>query len=75
MHTTRLFRILVCFTCLLTVAIGCRSTHPGTTAYNVRDFGATGDGKTLDSPAINQAIDAARDSGRRHGAGAGGNLS
>lgn len=25
--------------------------------YNVRDFGATGDGRTLDSPAINAAID------------------
>jgi len=27
--------------------------------FNVRTFGATGDGKTLDSPAINQAIDTA----------------
>jgi polygalacturonase len=26
-------------------------------AYNVRDYGATGDGKTLDSPAVNRAID------------------
>jgi polygalacturonase len=26
--------------------------------YNVRSYGATGDGKTLDSPAINQAIEA-----------------
>ncbi len=25
--------------------------------YNIRQFGATGDGKTLDSPAINKAID------------------
>jgi polygalacturonase len=29
------------------------------TFFNVRDYGAVGDGKNLDSPAINQAIDAA----------------
>ncbi|MGA2496213.1 MAG: glycoside hydrolase family 28 protein [Tepidisphaeraceae bacterium] len=33
------------------------------TVYNVRDYGATGDGKTLDSPAINRAIDAATAAG------------
>ena len=27
--------------------------------YNVRDYGAVGDGQTLDSPAINAAIEAA----------------
>jgi polygalacturonase len=31
----------------------------GNNIFNVRDFGAVGDGKNLDSPAINQAIDAA----------------
>jgi polygalacturonase len=32
-------------------------TGPGPTFYDVRTFGATGDGKTLDTPAINQAIE------------------
>ena len=31
--------------------------------YNVRDYGAKGDGKILDSPAINAAINAAADAG------------
>jgi polygalacturonase len=31
--------------------------------FNVRDYGATADGKTLDSPAINRAIAAAHDAG------------
>lgn len=31
--------------------------------YNVRDYGAKGDGKTLDSPAINSAIEAASAAG------------
>ena len=36
------------------------SSVPG---YNVKNFGATGDGKTLDSPAINKAIEAAAEAG------------
>ncbi|HEX2101224.1 MAG TPA: glycosyl hydrolase family 28-related protein [Candidatus Synoicihabitans sp.] len=32
-------------------------------SYNVRDFGAVGDGRTIDSPAINAAIDAAAAAG------------
>ncbi|TPG33896.1 glycoside hydrolase family 28 protein [Flavobacterium pectinovorum] len=34
-----------------------------TTVYNVRNYGAIGDGKTLDSPAINKAIEEAAKSG------------
>lgn len=31
--------------------------------YNVKDFGAKGDGKTIDSPAINKTIEAASQAG------------
>jgi polygalacturonase len=59
MKMTRLLQALFCFALLLTLAIGCRSAYPGKAAYNVRAFGAKGDGKTLDHAAINRAIDAA----------------
>jgi polygalacturonase len=36
---------------------------PGAGAFNVRAFGATGDGKTLDTDAINRAIEAAAATG------------
>ncbi len=41
------------------------AAHPGaaSTLFDVRAFGATGDGKTLDTPAINQAIAAAAAAG------------
>lgn len=42
----------------------CCGAVSATGVYNVCDFGATGDGQTLDSPAINAAIEAAvRDGG------------
>ena len=37
----------------------CLAAQAATGVYNVRDYGAKGDGKTLDSPAINAAIQAA----------------
>jgi hypothetical protein len=56
-----------------TVPIGCCSVflsslilvqaEPGKTFFNVRDFGAVGDGKNLDSTAINNTIEAAAAAG------------
>jgi polygalacturonase len=47
--------------------IGCESMHltrsAGGMFFNVRKFGAVGDGKNLDSPAINKAIEACARSG------------
>jgi polygalacturonase len=39
------------------------SNQPHGSIYDVRSFGATGDGKTIDSPAINRAIEAAANAG------------
>ncbi|MES2392722.1 MAG: glycoside hydrolase family 28 protein [Acidobacteriota bacterium] len=47
-----------------TAAAQSSSTAPTPSGlYNVRQFGATGDGKTIDTPAINAAIDAVSKSG------------
>jgi polygalacturonase len=45
------------------LATGCASLPESPRAYDVRAYGATGDGKTIDSPAINKAIEAAADAG------------
>ena len=49
------------------IAQASRNAHPKTTArptqFNIRDFGATGDGHTIDTPAINAATDAAANVG------------
>ena len=54
---------VVCFLLLLTITVGCRTAQLDQTAYNVRSFGAKGDGQTLDHRAINRAIAAAARSG------------
>jgi len=40
-----------------------KSTPAPDVTFNVRTFGATGDGKTIDTPAVNRAIDAAAAAG------------
>src|SRR2546423_2478822 len=46
-----------------TTADGISPGGASPTVYNVRSFGAKGDGTTIDSPAINKAIDAANAGG------------
>ncbi|HEX5399703.1 MAG TPA: glycosyl hydrolase family 28-related protein [Verrucomicrobiae bacterium] len=63
MKTARILCTVVGFLLLVATAIGCRTVRSDATAYNVRSFGAKGDGKTLDHRAINRAIAAAAQAG------------
>ncbi len=53
------FAIFICLCCLQPAM----SLPADQTVFNVRNFGAVGDGTNLDSPAINQAIQAASTAG------------
>jgi polygalacturonase len=56
----RLFPLIIC----LALAASCLARPaPVENVFNVRSFGAAGDGTNLDSPAINRAIDAAAAAG------------
>ncbi|MBI2516309.1 MAG: glycoside hydrolase family 28 protein [Opitutae bacterium] len=67
MHTTSVFflrRIVRCLLAapgMLAVIVLCSAADG--TAYDVRSFGAVGDGRTLDTEAINRAIEAAHRAG------------
>ena len=53
-------KISTLFLCLCGIL---NAAEPAKNVFNVRDFGAVGDGKSLDSPAIDRAIDAAAKAG------------
>jgi polygalacturonase len=66
--TSFTIRIRLFFSCIVALAAGFVRGQAAPSAdsgqvYNVRAFGATGDGKTLDTDAINRAIEAAAAAG------------
>ena len=58
----KLIRLILFFSALLIVSATCIANETGP-FYNVKNYGAIGDGKNLDSKAVNAAIDAASEAG------------
>jgi polygalacturonase len=63
----RAFPLRSAFFCIAAFALAFplagKSAETNTGFFNVRNFGAAGDGKNLDSPALNKAIDACAEAG------------
>ncbi|MDP4227273.1 MAG: glycosyl hydrolase family 28-related protein, partial [Bacteroidota bacterium] len=61
-YKTAINLVILSFISLLSV-FGQESKAVSARIYNVKDFGARGDGKAFDSPSISKAIDAASSAG------------
>jgi polygalacturonase len=58
-----LFLLLLILASFTTLSAQSSTKQPRPTQFNIRDYGAVGDGKALDTPAINRAIEAAAAAG------------
>jgi polygalacturonase len=61
--TSRWFRLTIVLLAVCAAARLAAAAEPKPLVYDVRAFGATGDGRTLDTPAINRAIETANANG------------